>query len=181
MTTSGAAKKVASAADLQQLKGIGKTLAKRLYEAGFDSFEKIAQAGEEGLKKVGGISPRAVGSIVEQARQLAETQPAGQEQREVTLNAKLAGVREQVQNLAQSARERFQDQLNGKSGKKLSSDLVRLEDALGRIGDGGKKRFKRSGKALVKAEKRVSGLDEASLKKIRKGLKRARKAVLKVL
>jgi len=44
---------VHTAEDLLQLKGVGRILAKRLYDAGFDSFDKIAQGGEEGLKKSG--------------------------------------------------------------------------------------------------------------------------------
>jgi len=90
-------------------------------------------------------------------------------------------VREKVETLAQATRDRFQEKLAGKTGKKLTSDLVRIEDALGQMGGTGKKRSKRTAKALIKAEKRVTGLEEASLKKIRKSLKRARKAVLKAM
>ena len=43
------------AANLQQLKGVGRVLSKRLQEMGLDSFEKIAQAGEEVLKNHRGL------------------------------------------------------------------------------------------------------------------------------
>ena len=172
---------VQTAADLQQLKGVGRILGKRLYDAGFDSFAKIAQAGEEGLKKVRGINPRYLPSILEQARQLAEAAHPDRPARAEALQERLSEVKEQLQTLALSARLRFQDQLTGKSGRKLAADLVRIEDALERMADGGKKGTKRAGKALLKAEKRVAGLGDASLKKVRKGLKRARKAVLKAL
>jgi len=169
---------VQTAADLQQLKGIGRILAKRMYDAGFDSFAKIAHAGEEGLKRVRGISPRAIGQIVEQAKQLAQAPELGHADRAEAVQRHLSEVREKIQNLAQSTRDRYQADLTGKRGKKLSYDLVRIEDALIKMDDGGRKRSKRAGKALIKAEKRITGLEDASLKKVRKGLKRARKAML---
>jgi len=171
---------VESAADLQQLKGVGKVLAKRLYDAGYDSFAKIAQAGEEGLQKVRGINPRTVTTILEQARQLSKAAPAGTEQADQAMKQRLTEVRGKIQSLAELARDRHQEQMSGRIGKKLSADLVRIENALERMGEGAK-RAKRAGKALLKAEKRVTGLEEASLKKIRKRLKRARKAVQKAL
>jgi hypothetical protein len=172
---------VQSAADLQQLKGVGRILAKRLYDAGFDSFSKIVQEGEDGLKKVRGITPQTIKSIVEQARQLAEGADSGEAEREETVKRQLSEVRELMQSLAEKARDRFEQELSGKTGKKLSADLLRIEDALVQMGNRGPKRAKRTGKALVKAEKRMTGLEEGSLKKIRKGVKRARKAVIKAL
>ena len=172
---------VQTATELQQLKGVGGILAKRLYDAGFDSFDKIAQAGEEGLKKVRGISPRALSAIVEQARQLALVKPAGHPERGEELKRHLGEMREKIGTLARSARDRFQQDLAGNRGRKLSSDLVRIEDALAQMEGAGKKRLKRLDKALIKAEKRVAGLEEAGLKKLRKGVKRARQVVVKAL
>ncbi|HJV64995.1 MAG TPA: helix-hairpin-helix domain-containing protein [Geomonas sp.] len=172
---------VHTAEDLQQLKGVGRILAKRLYDAGFDSFQKIADAGEEGLQRVRGISPRSIASILEQARQLAEAQHPDHPEREEALKRLVAEVREKIESLAKNARDRFQQKLEGKTGKKMTSDLVRIEDALQQMGAGGKKRAKRTSKALTKAGKRVAGLEEASLKKIRKSLKRARKAVARAV
>ena len=169
------------AADLLQLKGVGTVLGKRLHEAGLDSFEKIALGGEEGLKKVRGITPRNINSILEQARQLSQAPPTGREKRVEALMQLLSEVKEKVQALAEVTRQRFQEELSGKSGKKLSFDLARILDVLEKMNESGKKVTKRAGKALNKAEKRVEGLEEASLKKVRKGLKKARKAVLKVL
>lgn len=172
---------VQTAAELQQLKGVGRVLGKRLYDAGFDSFKKIAQAGEEGLNKVRGITPRNVKGILEQAKQLSEAPHPADPAAAEALQQRLSEVREQVQALAQTTRQRFQEKLSGRSGKKLSADLVRIEDTLERMQDSGKKGSKRVAKALAKAQKRVIGLEDASLKKVRKGLKRARKAVLKAL
>lgn len=172
---------VHTAEDLQQLKGVGRILAKRLYDAGFDSFQKIADAGEEGLRKVRGLPPRSVASILEQARQFAGAPQPGHPEREEALKKQVTEVREKIQSLAKSAWDRFQEKLEGKIGKKMTADLVRIEDALQQLGAGRKKRAKRTSKALCKAEKRVAGLEEASLKKIRKSLKRARKAVAKAV
>jgi ElaB/YqjD/DUF883 family membrane-anchored ribosome-binding protein len=83
--------------------------------------------------------------------------------------------------VAESVRQRFQEEMDGKSGKKLSSDLVRMEDTLELLSDGGKKSTKRARKALGKAQKRVTGLEDANLKKVGKGIKKARKAVAKAL
>jgi len=170
--------------DLQQLKGVGRVLGKRLQEMGLDSFEKIAAMGEDELIKVSGINPRNVKSILGQARELAEAEPSAREERVKALKQLLSEVREKVQTLAEGARERFQEELSGKAGKKLSSDLGKVLNVLEKMDQSrksGKRCSRRAGKALNKAEKRVAGLEEASLKKVRKGLKKARKAVLKVL
>lgn len=170
-----------SAKELQQLKGIGSVLAKRLSEAGLNSFAKIAKAGEEGLKAVNGVSPRNINSILEQAKLLSEASHSGRAARVEALQQQLSEVKEKVHTLAEATRQRFQEETSGKCGKKLTSDLVRIEDALERMDNGCKKGSKRAGKALINAQKRVAGLEDASIKKVRKGFKRARKAVLKAL
>ena len=172
---------VQSTADLKKLKGVGMILGKRLYDAGFDSFAKIVQAGEEGLKKVRGVSPRTISSILEQARELAVIEHHGESEAAGGMQQRVSEVREKVETLAQATRDRFAEEMSGKCGRKLSADLIRMENALGQMHDFGKKRSRRAGKALAKAEKRVAGLEDASLKKVRKGFKRARKAVLSAL
>lgn len=172
---------VHSAEDLQQLKGVGKVLAKRLFDAGLDSFGKIAQAGEAGLAKVRGLPPRSIPSILAQSRELAKGAHQEGGAAAEALGQRLSEVKGQLQALAEATRERFEASLAGKPGKKLSSDLVRIDDALERMRNLGKKGRKKAGRALLKAQKRVAGLEEASLKKVHKGLKKARKAVLKAL
>jgi len=169
---------VQTAAELQQLKGIGRILVQRLLEAGLDSFAKIVQAGEEGLKKVRGLNPRNINSILEQAKLLSKASHTGRLARVEALQQRLSEVKENVQSLAETTRQRFPEELTGKCGKKLTSDLVRIEDALEQMNNGGKKGSKRAAKALSKAQKRLAGLEGASLKKVHKGLKKARKAVL---
>ncbi|GAW66292.1 DNA-binding protein [Geoanaerobacter pelophilus] len=172
---------VQSTEDLKRLRGVGIVLGKRLFDAGFDSIAKIAEAGEEGLKKVRGVSPRAISSIVDQSRQLAGmSQHPGKGPEEV-MQRRVAEVRGMVETLAEKTRDRFGQEMSKGCGKKISSDLNRIEMALLQMHDFGKKRSKRVDKALVKAEKRVTGLEDATLKKVRKGFKRAKKAVLKAL
>jgi hypothetical protein len=93
----------------------------------------------------------------------------------------LAGVRGKIQVLAQVARKRFPKELSGRVGKKLFLDLDRIEDALVRIHDGGSGHSNRTINALAKAEKRITGVEDATFKKLRKRVKRARKTLLKVL
>jgi predicted flap endonuclease-1-like 5' DNA nuclease len=56
--------------DLQELKGIGKVLARRLIEASYNTIAKVAAAEEHGLKKIPGMNPQKVRSIVTQAREM---------------------------------------------------------------------------------------------------------------
>jgi len=172
---------VQSAAALQRLRGVGKVLAKRLQEAGLTSFSSIAQAGEVGLGKVPGINPRAAGSIQEQANELSRDEQPGDEAGDQAVKERLSGVREKIQSVARATRNRFRDRLTGKCGKKLTSDLVRIEDALAKMSKGGPKRSKRIGKALSKVERRLTGLEDSGLMKVGKGLKKVRKWLLKAV
>lgn len=54
--------------ELQQLKGIGKVLSRRLIEASYNTIAKVAAAEEHGLKRIPGMNPQKVRSIVAQAR-----------------------------------------------------------------------------------------------------------------
>ncbi|MBU5613777.1 helix-hairpin-helix domain-containing protein [Geomonas azotofigens] len=172
---------VQSAADFRRLKGVGAILGKRLYDAGYDSFAKIAQAGEEGLKKVRGVNRRHIGSILEQARELAGLEQDQRQAPAQLMQQRVVGMREKVEILAQTTRDRFTGEISEKCGRKLGADLERIENALSQMHDFGNKRSKRFVKILTKAEKKVTGLEEASLKKVRKGFKKARKAILKAL
>lgn len=167
--------------ELQQLKGIGGVLAKRLEDAGLGSFTKITEAGEEGLRKIRGINPHAISSILEQAALLAGTAKAGRAERVEDVKKMIGGMREKVQALAAATNERFKEELAGKYGKKLTSDLVRLLNTLDTFENSVPKRLKRAGKGLAKAEKKVEALTAAGLKKVHKGLKKARKSLTKVL
>jgi predicted flap endonuclease-1-like 5' DNA nuclease len=56
--------------ELQQLKGIGKVLSRRLVESSYDTIAKVAAAQEKGLERIAGMSPQKVRAIVSQARKM---------------------------------------------------------------------------------------------------------------
>jgi len=169
-----------TARELQQIKGIGDVLAKRLLESGHDSFAKIVKLGESGLRKVQGINQKAVPDIVAQAARLAAADNGDRDTKAAVLKESLQGLRQSVQGLATIAKDRFSEKLAGKTGRKLTDALVRFLDALEELEGKTGKKLKRTGKVVVKAEQHLDGLAEAGLKDLRKGLKRARKALQRV-
>ena len=56
--------------ELQQLKGIGKVLSRRLVESSYDTIAKVAGAEKKGLERIAGMNPEKVRSIVTQARNM---------------------------------------------------------------------------------------------------------------
>lgn len=56
--------------ELQKLKGIGEVLSRRLIEASYNTIAKVAAAEEHGLKRIPGMNPQKVRSIVTQAREM---------------------------------------------------------------------------------------------------------------
>ncbi|PKN16692.1 MAG: hypothetical protein CVU66_00075 [Deltaproteobacteria bacterium HGW-Deltaproteobacteria-23] len=57
--------------ELQELKGIGAVLSRRLVEASYDTIAKVASAEEKGLERIAGMNPQKVRSIVTQARKMS--------------------------------------------------------------------------------------------------------------
>ncbi|BEH09485.1 MULTISPECIES: helix-hairpin-helix domain-containing protein [Geobacter] len=167
--------------ELQKIRGIGEVLAKRLAEAGHDTFGKIAAAGEEGLRAIKGMNPRSVASIVAQAAELAEGKAEDRARRVEELKAAALTLREQVEGVARTVRERFADELEKKTARRVEKEFLKvvttLEKVEGKIG----RRVKRAGKGLAKAEKRLAGLADTGLKEVEQGLRRTRKALKRVL
>ena len=56
--------------ELLKLKGIGGVLSRRLIEASYNTIAKVAAGEEHGLKKIPGMNPQKVRSIVTQAREI---------------------------------------------------------------------------------------------------------------
>lgn len=56
--------------ELQELKGIGDVLSRRLVEASYDTIAKVAAAEEKGLERITGMNPQKVRAIVTQARKM---------------------------------------------------------------------------------------------------------------
>jgi len=166
--------------ELQKLKAVGEILSRRLVAAGYDTFAKIAAAGEEGLKNVQGVNPRLFRSILTQAGELANEVEKGHAKMAAELKQRSSALKEQVLGIAHSVRDRFQEQAAGKAGKKTEKEILKVIASLEKVEEKMGTRVKKAGKGLVKAEKRLEGLADAGLKEVGKGLKKARRSLRKM-
>ena len=166
--------------ELKQLRGVGEVLARRLVEAGFDTFAKVTAAGEEGLEKIQGINQRMVSAILEQAGQLAGEGRATKTQKVEELKRHAASLKEQLQGVALRVRENFQEELAGKNGKKVEKQIMKVIASLEKVEGKLETRVKKAGKGLEKAGKSLALLAAAGLADIGKGLKKARKSLKKI-
>jgi len=166
--------------ELQQIKGVGAVLAQRLVEAGFDSFAKIAEAGEEGLRTIRGINPRVIPSIIEQAQKLAGEALEGPDERLLALRETSGRLQKRVQELAAAIRERLSDKLPAKKGARLEKEMDKLLKGLKKVQTLQGVRIKRARKSLAKTGKRLEGLAETGIKGLTRGLKKARKPLKRV-
>jgi excinuclease UvrABC nuclease subunit len=167
--------------ELQKLKGVGEVLSRRLVEAGLDTFARVAAAGEEALRKIPGINPKMVPSILAQAGELASESGKSRSAKVAELKQHAAALKETIQAIALNVRERFEAEVAGKLGKKVEKDLLKAISSLEKVEAALETRVKKAGKGLVKAEQRLAGLCEAELKGVGKGLKKARKALKRVI
>ena len=166
--------------ELQKLRGVGEIVSRRLVEAGYDTFAKVAAAGEDGLKKIQGINPRMVRSIIAQAGEMAGDAHKGRAEKIGELKQRAASLKEQVQEIALGVRDRFKEEVAGKVGKKVEKELVKVISSLERVEGKLETKVKKAGKGLAKAEKRLGALADAGLKGVGKGLKKARKSLKRV-
>jgi hypothetical protein len=161
--------------ELQKIKGVGDVLSRRFLEAGYDSFAKIAAAGEEGLRKIPGVNPRLLGSIVAQAGALSGGAEKNLAEQAEVLKKRAASLREQLQGLALSVRDRFREKAAGKSGRKVAQEIMKVICCLENVEVALKPRLKKTGRALARVERRLEGLGESGIRKIGRRLKKARK------
>ncbi len=167
--------------ELTRLRGVGEILAARFLEAGIDSYEKVVAAGEEGLKKIKGINPRAVSGILAQASELASEAVAEPEKKMAEIREKSTALTGRIQEIAADVRERFREEIAGRIGKKVEKQITRIVGSLDALAaEAGVKR-KRAAKGLAKVEKHLSIQGEAGLKEIRKSLKKARKSLKRII
>ncbi|KAF0219952.1 MAG: hypothetical protein FD174_1676 [Geobacteraceae bacterium] len=166
--------------ELTKLKGVGKVLAGRLTEVGIDTFEKVVAAGEEGLKRIRGLNPRMIPSILAQANDLAGEAAKSRETKIEELKKRAAALKEQVQGIAIGVRDRFKEEVAGKNGRKVEKEILKAVTSLEKVEAKLAKRVKRAGKGLAKAEKRLAVLGDAGLKVVGKGLKKARKSLKRI-
>jgi hypothetical protein len=83
-----------------------------------------------------------------------------------------------VQEIAKNVRDRFGEELKGKTGKKVEKEILEIAGFLD--SNSLKIQKKRVAKGLAKAEKKLVVAEDASLKKIRKCLKKTRKSLNKI-
>lgn len=166
---------------LQRIKGIGPVLASRLTERGIDTPAKLVEQGEEGLKQLQGINPRAIGSILEQASALAQQPQENPEQTLEALQQSSLRIRQEVERLVAAALAAHGDQLTGKKAERLDKQLRKLLAGLERANSTLGARPKRSAKGLAKVEKRLESLAEGGVKALTRGLKKARKPIKRLL
>jgi Helix-hairpin-helix domain len=167
--------------ELQKLTGIGAVTAQRLSAAGITTFAALVAAGEDGLRAIPGINPKAIPGILEQAASYVPAEEPAASQLSDDVKALAAELRSAMQEIAQAVRERFPEELTDKIGHKLTRNLVAGVDALYAIEELAQRRPKRSRRALEKMRARLDGLAGAELTEIRKGLKKARKGLERTL
>jgi hypothetical protein len=161
--------------NLTRLRGVGVVLATRLRDTGLDTFEKIVEAGADGLSKIRGINLRAIPSILAQAAEFVAEESEKTVDRAVCMAGTLSN---KVLGVAQNVRDRFGDELTGKNGKKIEKEILKIVGFLD--SSSLKSQKKRVVKGLAKAEKSLSIAEDAGLKRIRKCLKRTRKSLGKI-
>lgn len=162
----------AGAKELMKLKGVGYVLAPRFMEAGLDTFEKIVAAGEEGLKGIKGINPRAIPSILSQAAEMGDM---AAEEHLRNLRGVAQALEDKVRDIAADVRSRFSEEIAGPAGKKVEKDLLRIVGSLESVAAKLETGSRKAGRIMTKFEKRLSYLEGAGFKEIRKGLKKTRK------
>ncbi|MRR06027.1 MAG: helix-hairpin-helix domain-containing protein [Deltaproteobacteria bacterium] len=160
---------------LTRLRGVGVVLAARLQESGLDSIDKIIAEGADGLHKIRGINPRAIPAILAQAAEMV-AEESEKTVTQVVDRTLLLSIR--VQEIAKNVRERFGEELKGKTGKKVEKEILKIAAFLDP--NTLKIQKKRVVKGLAKAEKKLVVAEDTSLKKIRKCLKRTRKSLNKI-
>ena len=168
--------------ELQKIKGIGELLSKRLIEAGYDTFDKIAAAGEAGLRKIRGLDRLPVKPIIDQATALAQENDNKQARKVKDLKAATVTIRGQLGSLARRVKDRFGDQLTEKSREKIEKQLLRMTATLDKVKDKLESRAKPAAKGLAKAKKRLAKIPHGTTDptKIIRGLKKARKYLKKI-
>ena len=167
--------------ELQLIKGVGETLGKRFIKAGYDTLDRIVAAGEDGLKSIQGINLKNIPSIIKQASSLAEEIKAERTRKVTELKAVAAEIRKQVDGISETLKTRLGEELQGKSGKRIETELRKMITALDKTESKLEKRVKRAGKGLTKAGYRLSGLTpEMEAEAIGNRLKKARKSLKKI-
>jgi DNA anti-recombination protein RmuC len=169
--------------ELRKIKGIGEVLSKRLIEAGYNTFDKIAAAGEAGLKKIRGLDRLPLKPIIDQAASLAQQESETKKARKLKdLRAAAAAIRGQVEGLARTVEDRCGDRLTEKGRGKIEKQLLKMTAALDKVKGKLESRVKPAAKGLPKAQKQLAGMADGTTDpaEVIMGLKKARRALKKI-
>lgn len=166
--------------ELQQIRGIGAALSARLLASGCDSFRKIVDLGEEGLKKFNGINFKLIPEIIRQAEVLAAEAVPDKEARIKAATESLQLLRETAQELIRSASSRLTDTLSEKNRKKLTEALIRFIAALEAVEMKIARKPQKTGRVIGAAATELAALAAADCKALQKGFKAARKSLQRV-
>jgi hypothetical protein len=165
--------------ELQKLRGVGEVLSRRLVEAGLHSCERIVVAGEDGLRRIKGINPRMIRSILDQAAELAGSVRTGKAERIAALKGSALALKAGLEAGARDLRERLGAELAG-DARKLEKEFVKTLAALEKVEGQLESKVKKAGKGLARAERKLARLTDKGTDRVARGLRKARKALKKV-
>ncbi len=166
---------------LQKITGLGEILAKRLIKAGYDSYESIVAAGEEGLSKIKGLNPHTIPSIIEQATKLAAEINEQRARKLADIKAAAAAIRNQVEELSRTLKDRAAQELTGKSRNAITLQLNKMLTAIEKVESALETRAKGARKRLAKAGQCLAQLTaDMEIKEFGSALKKARKSLKKI-
>lgn len=168
--------------ELQRIKGVGEVLAKRLVDAGFDSLPRLAAATEDELAAIKGLLPGAIPLILEQAKELAQTEQIGHDDRSLTAMIEDAErLRAGVSGLVLKLRDQHATNDDGKAQRALRKEITRVLATLERVEASLSEQLRKLGKKLAKADARLAIVPQDDLEALTKGLRQTRKAIDKVV
>jgi ribosomal protein S13 len=167
---------------LQQIKGVGEVLARRLVEAGIDTLQRLATAREEELCAIKGLVPATIPAIQAQARILAaEPAETADDKSLAEMLDDAERLRFGVSNLVIKLREQHPEGEEGKTHRQLRKEITRVLATLERVESSLSTQLRKIGKKLAKADAKLAGLPQDDLEALTKGLRDTRKTIDKIV
>jgi hypothetical protein len=167
---------------LQQIKGVGAVLARRLTDAGIDSPQRLAAASEAELAGIKGLLPVTIPGILARARELALGTPARVDDKSLTdLLNDAERLRLGVANLVLKLRDQQTEDDDGKAQRQLRKEISRVLATLERVEASLSEQLRKLGKKLAKADAQLASAPQDDLEALTKGLRRTRKAIDKIV
>jgi hypothetical protein len=166
--------------ELTRLRGIGPVLGRRLLDAGLDGFEKIAEAGEDGLKKIHGLNLRMIPSLLSQVSEMAADAECARETALEEMRQRIDRLVGTVRDMAAHVKGRLGPERAVNDGKKIEKEIFRILVLLDRLTARLGTKRKRTAKGLDRAEKRLLSLKDSGMTEIGKGLRKSRKSLKRI-